>query len=532
MAGLIAAELVGLALAYQVLLSQFECSQSGAQLSCDLLRSLVARAVVVVMAFGLFIWARPTAWRNAQEGVEAGSAVPGPRAGTASTWVWMAMHLSGVALLLVPALAGPAAATVSDDFFSRAWPLWAAGAVLATVGSLFWIASPSAWRRWLAAEGYSPVAVLGLVALGPDLGRMVLPVWEWQGLANVTFASVSFVLVALGATTYAEPANYIIGLDDFYIQVGPPCAGIEGFVLISGFVALYAYLFRRDLRFPRYWIVVLPLALALSWALNVVRISALLLIGAHVSPEIAVNGFHSYAGWMFFALIALALVAIVHATPYLHSSQGPAARLPLTEDWHAARILPFTVFLVTGTVGSALTLHPDLAFPARALALAAALALFWQHYRRLAFSRDAVALVAGLAVGAAWIATWPAGTATGSALLDALSALSGPMLMTWILARFLGTAILVPLVEELFFRGYLLTRLDIGGRFGPMMAVVLSSAAFAVLHGRWLEAWAAGVVFALVLLRRNRLGDAIVAHVAANSLIAVWALTTGDWTAL
>jgi membrane protease YdiL (CAAX protease family) len=54
--------------------------------------------------------------------------------------------------------------------------------------------------------------------------------------------------------------------------------------------------------------------------------------------------------------------------------------------------------------------------------------------------------------------------------------------------------------------------------------------AFGILHGeRWLAGAIAGGIFALVQLRRGRIGDAIVAHSAANALVAAWVLFAGDW---
>ena len=57
-----------------------------------------------------------------------------------------------------------------------------------------------------------------------------------------------------------------------------------------------------------------------------------------------------------------------------------------------------------------------------------------------------------------------------------------------------------------------------------------ASGLFALLHTRWQEAFAAGIVFALIMLRRNRLGDAVISHVVANGLIALSAWLRGDWT--
>ena len=88
--------------------------------------------------------------------------------------------------------------------------------------------------------------------------------------------------------------------------------------------------------------------------------------------------------------------------------------------------------------------------------------------------------------------------------------------------------LLVPLVEEAFFRGYVLARLD-GPGWRRAAAILVSAALFALLHDRWLAAFLSGIVFSLVMLRRGRLGDAVAAHAAANLVLAARAVARGDW---
>jgi exosortase E/protease (VPEID-CTERM system) len=534
-AALAMAELAGLALAYQLLMD-FQCSASGSELTCRFLRSLVARAIVVLAALALLVWLRrpgsaedavgPLAFATTSPTAtfatgRLGPSEPGPG--------WLSLHLAGVALLLYPLLL--ATAYPPDAFLGVALPIWLAGVAVAAAGAVLWIAPLAQWRIWLARAGYAPWLVALVAFVVPDLTRLVQPLWNWQPLAAFTFGAVLWVLSLLGTETYSDPATYVIGLEDFYVEVGEPCSGVEGFALIGGFIALYGFLFRQDLRFPRYWIVVLPLGLAASWVLNTVRIAGLILIGARISPELAVESFHSYAGWMFFTLLALSIIWLVHATPALHLRPGRKAGPGLREDWLAARILPMSAFFVTGLFGAALTPDAELAAPYRALALAAALAFFSSHWRELRLSRDPLGLASGLAVGVLWVATEPA-PPNAEVLMEALAGYGSVALAAWIVLRVLGTALLVPIAEELFFRGYLLGRLDFGGPAGRAFAILVSSGLFAALHSRWMEACAAGIVFALVMLRRNRLGDAVIAHVAANSVIALSAVLRGDWAAI
>jgi len=268
----------------------------------------------------------------------------------------------------------------------------------------------------------------------------------------------------------------------------------------------------------------------MSWLLNVVRIAILILIGAYVSPDLAVNGFHSYAGWLFFTLLALGMLFLVQSIPWLQRTRRSAPATALRDDWVAACILPFVVFMLASVLVSALSPVPDLAYPVKALAIGAVLAVFVRAYRRLEYSHDPVAALAGLAVGVIWVLTSPQASAQDSALAVALAGLGPVLLALWVASRIIGTVLLVPLVEELFFRGYLLARLDLGGPWGRGAAIMVSSLLFAALHGRWMAAAAAGVVFAVVQLRRGRLADAVIAHTTANLVIATPAALLGDWS--
>jgi exosortase E/protease (VPEID-CTERM system) len=111
-----------------------------------------------------------------------------------------------------------------------------------------------------------------------------------------------------------------------------------------------------------------------------------------------------------------------------------------------------------------------------------------------------------------------------------LHTLGSTALIAWALFRTLGTTLLVPIIEEAFFRGYVLTRLDTGSTIARVMAVGVSTAMFAVLHGRIVLAGIAGLFFAAAMLRRGRLGDAITAHIVANATVAAAAWYTGQWS--
>ena len=102
--------------------------------------------------------------------------------------------------------------------------------------------------------------------------------------------------------------------------------------------------------------------------------------------------------------------------------------------------------------------------------------------------------------------------------------------------RVLGSVITVPLAEELAFRGYLIRKL-IAKDFENVPLVqfswfsfMLTSVLFGLLHERWIAGTLAGMCYALALYRRGQIGDAVIAHMTTNALIAIFVLTQARWS--
>jgi uncharacterized protein len=88
-----------------------------------------------------------------------------------------------------------------------------------------------------------------------------------------------------------------------------------------------------------------------------------------------------------------------------------------------------------------------------------------------------------------------------------------------VVVLFLLVAVAAPIAEELFFRGLLLRALE--KTFGTAWAVAGSSVVFGATHFQALQfpaLTAAGLIFALLVVRTGRLGPAIVAHMAFNAV--------------
>lgn len=108
--------------------------------------------------------------------------------------------------------------------------------------------------------------------------------------------------------------------------------------------------------------------------------------------------------------------------------------------------------------------------------------------------------------------------------------------MLWIATRFIGLAAVVPIIEELFWRGFLVRYIDnmddyrkvIAGNHS-WIATGVVTAAFASIHPEWLAA----VVYALLtdqLLRRTKsVGACVVMHAVTNLLLGVYVVATKSW---
>ena len=83
-------------------------------------------------------------------------------------------------------------------------------------------------------------------------------------ITEVTLVSTAALLSTLGFDVYTIPEVRELGMEDFYVYVWGPCSGIEGFALISIFLSIYLWMFRKDMHFPRAFLL-FPSGVALSW---------------------------------------------------------------------------------------------------------------------------------------------------------------------------------------------------------------------------------------------------------------------------
>jgi exosortase E/protease (VPEID-CTERM system) len=412
----------------------------------------------------------------------------------------------------------------------------AAGWLLLALGAfLLWLLAIAPWPAWrtVIAKERRALAISAAIALAAWAAGQATQLL-WKPMADATFQLARAALAPLYPNIIADAAKRVLGTDAFHVEIAPACSGYEGIGLVVVFVGAYLWLFRARLRFPAA-LILIPAGAAIIWLFNALRIAALIVVGSSWSADIAAGGFHSQAGWLGFIAVALSVVAVTHRVRLFATDIGPAHCVPSQQEaLVAALLMPFVVMMgATMLVAASSAGFPSL-YPLKILATAAALWVFRRAYRRLSWGWSWHSVAIGVAVFALWILLEPS-TGAPSPIASALAALPVWLAAAWLAFRALGSAIIVPLAEELAFRGYLLPKLvaqrfeDVDLRRMTPFALIASSLLFGLLHGRWLAGTLAGMAYAYAISRNGRIGDAVVAHATTNAFIAVDVLVFGHW---
>ena len=222
-------------------------------------------------------------------------------------------------------------------------------------------------------------------------------------------------------------------------------------------------------------------------------------------------------------------------------------RLPMSRA-ALVRVVPFAAFMLLLALRGMVPTDGSWGIDARwiygvtVLVVGGLLAWFWREYGELVsqtwptLTQTALAVVTGLVVFVLWIsldAPWmKLGEASaGFTPLDAQGRVDLPL----VVVRWIGAALIVPVMEELFWRSYLMRWIQ-SPQFASVMpqkvglkAVVLSTFVFMLAHTMWLAAIVAGLAYALLYLRSGKLWLPIIAHAVTNGSLGVWVVVTGKW---
>jgi CAAX prenyl protease-like protein len=210
------------------------------------------------------------------------------------------------------------------------------------------------------------------------------------------------------------------------------------------------------------------------------------------------------------------------------------------------RILPFAayvLFIVIGDVLERAGAGADVLrwlYPVKIGVVALLLALFWRQYEELRHARPSpklalIAAVTGVVVLLLWISL-----DTGWMVIGSPSGydprVNGEIDWPLVAIRIAGAALVVPVMEELFWRSFLM-RWIVSPAFQAvdpaqlgLKSFVITIVLFGLEHNLWLAGSVAGLAYGWLYQRHRNLWSPVLAHAVTNGLLGVWVVATGSWS--
>lgn len=212
-------------------------------------------------------------------------------------------------------------------------------------------------------------------------------------------------------------------------------------------------------------------------------------------------------------------------------------------------VLPFALYMfflmLEGAVGkcssASAPFDARLIYPCKILCVALLLIFLWRRYEYLAkfnlrLHEALWSVIAGAGVFLLWISFNQDWMSFGHAAGFDPRNLPGDINWPLALCRLLGAVMVVPVMEELFWRSFVLRWIahpefiDVSPAQVGMRALLISSVMFGMEHTLWLAGVVAGLVYGALYMKSKNLWTPILAHATTNGMLGLWVLHTGQWS--
>ena len=219
-----------------------------------------------------------------------------------------------------------------------------------------------------------------------------------------------------------------------------------------------------------------------------------------------------------------------------------------------SRVLPFTVFMVFVGIEELMRhlhgqqlilLDTQILYPLYALKVfsVGALLIFYRKFydeinfrHCLQLKTTVFSILTGLLIFALWIyLDWSLFSPGESAGFNPQTISEEANRYAFIACRLTGAVIVVPVMEELFWRSFLLRYL-IKSQFATVAigaftwpSFLIASVLFGLEHHYLIAGIIAGALFNLLLYKTRSIAQCILAHAIANLALGIYVLQTGQW---
>jgi CAAX prenyl protease-like protein len=200
-------------------------------------------------------------------------------------------------------------------------------------------------------------------------------------------------------------------------------------------------------------------------------------------------------------------------------------------------VVPFGLFVICTYMAPLFNISRGLIYPIKTVLVAASLIYFWNAYKQeIRFSFSWLAVISGVFVFFIWVLPEGLYPQIGYSEFNPYEQASGYGVYFIIAFRLIGASLIVPLMEELFWRSFAL-RFVIKSDFKSIplgqfswLSFIFISLLFGFEHHRWLVGIVAGIVYAGVLYQSKNLFVPILAHAITNFLLGLYVLSTHQWS--
>ncbi|MCK5311634.1 MAG: CAAX prenyl protease-related protein [Desulfobacteraceae bacterium] len=201
-------------------------------------------------------------------------------------------------------------------------------------------------------------------------------------------------------------------------------------------------------------------------------------------------------------------------------------------------ITPFALFALLSYFGCLSVIPEAYVYPVKAIVTTIVLVFIWKYVKNeVCFEFDLIAVIGGIIVFLFWTGLEGVYPLIGNPIgFNPWELSSGSFVYILIVFRLFGASLVVPIIEELFWRSFALrflidtNFLNIRPGTFSVFSFILVSISFGFEHYRWLPGILAGFVYALCYYRTRNLFSPILAHAVTNLLLGIYVLWSGHWS--
>lgn len=205
--------------------------------------------------------------------------------------------------------------------------------------------------------------------------------------------------------------------------------------------------------------------------------------------------------------------------------------------YYSPYVLPFAIFAILTIAPAYLDLNKGLVYSLKTVLTGLCLAWAWKALRNeIHFVFSWTAIISGVLVFFIWIGMDSLYPHIGHSEFNPFQEASGNAVYAIIAFRLIGACLVVPVMEEVFWRSFALRFLIKSdfksvplGKFSWYSFIIITLL-FGFEHHEWLSGIVSGIIYAGILYQSKNLFVPILSHAITNLLLGIYVIYTQQWS--